>query len=348
MLLIETKFLSAAKNAGSASHLHDLLQRALRLEHSTIPPYLTAAYSIHRNANTEIFRTLEEIAEEEMLHMAMVGNVLNAIGGTPNIADPNFTPQYPGPLPMSISNGLVVGLKKFTPALVKDVFMEIEKPETPLNFPVIPLAADDQPAFATIGQFYKAIIEKIIDLGDPLFATPSNPQVTVNRPGLWQRLKPITGVVDAVAALEWIVQDGEGTTNEPFDGSGEFAHYYRFAEVYHGRRLIQDNSPLGFSYGGAAIPFVASKVYDLPDNPKASDYAVGTDARQLVDEFNMLYSDMLRALHLAFNGEPNKIARAQTLMVQMRTSAVDVVSFVDPNTNKQAGLTFEYMPALTS
>lgn len=347
LLLIQPKFLAAAKSAGSASDLHELLQYALRLEHSTIPPYLTAAYSIHPNTNAEIFLALKEIAEEEMLHMAMVGNVLNAIGGSPNIAEPDFLPTYPDTLPMSIGNGLVVGLKKFTRSLVKNVFMEIEKPETPLNFPVGPLAADGQ-EFATIGQFYQAIIDKIVELGGPIFVGDPNLQVTVDQPGLWERLKPIAGVADAVAALGWIVQDGEGTTNGPFDGDGKPAHYYRFAEIYHGFALIEDNgSQLGFRYGGAPIPLDEASIYDVPDNPKASDYAPGTDARRGIEQFNQLYSDILRTLHLTFNGQPNQIAQALALMGRMRTLALRVVRVVDQVTGKRAGLTFEYVPPAT-
>ena len=175
MLRIDPKYVAAARGATKGTDLHGLLRNAIQLEHATIPPYLTAAYSLHRNSNTAIFAALKEIAEEEMLHMAMVANVLNAIGGHPDIANPGFVPKYPGQLPMTIGSGLVVGLRKFSRQLVFDVFMEIEKPETPLHFPVIPFSTVAGAAFATIGQFYSAIIDKIKELGDPIFtgADPS-------------------------------------------------------------------------------------------------------------------------------------------------------------------------------
>jgi len=348
LLKIHPGFLAAARNATVASDLHVLLQHAVRLEHSTIAPYLTAAYSLKRNFNTGIFQAIEAIALEEMLHMAMVANVLTAIGGHPKIADVDFVPRYPDRLPMSIGGGLVVGLRKFSLALVRDVFMEIEKPETPLEFPVHPLALGLAPQFATIGQFYSALIQKITELGETIFTGDPGHQVVIDRPGPWQHLQPITNVETATAALNWIVLDGEGTTNKPFDGSGELAHYYRFAEIFHGRKLIPDTNPLGFAYGGDAVPLDESKIWNLPDNPKAADYPEGSQSRQAVDFFNQQYSDMLRALQTAFDGTPGHIMQAQQIMAQMRTTAVQVVGLVDPATGMNLGLTYEYRPALTS
>jgi rubrerythrin len=346
LLKIDPKFLAAARNANDAADLHELLQNAVRLEHSTIPPYLTAAYSLKRNTNGEIFHAVEEIALEEMLHMAMVCNVLVAIGGHPKIADAGFVPAYPGHLPMSIGSGLVVGLRKFSLDLVKNVFMEIEKPETPLHFPVRPL--ESVATFATIGQFYAALIQKITELGDSIFTGDPGHQVVVDRPGPWEHLKPITNVEAATAALKWIVLDGEGTKNKPFDGSGELAHYYRFEEILHGRSLIKDDNELGFAFAGDPIPFDETKVLNLPDNPKAADYALGSQSRQAVDFFNKQYSDMLRALQVAFDGTPDNIMAAQQVMVQMRTTAAQVVTMIDPTTGKNLGLTFEFVPLLTS
>jgi rubrerythrin len=347
LLKIDPKFVAAVRNAGNASDLHDLLQNAVRLEHSTIPPYLTAAYSIKRNSNSEIFQAIRSIAQEEMLHMAMVCNVLTAIGGHPKIADAGFVPTYPGHLPMSIGGGLVVGLRKFSLDLVKNVFMEIEKPENPLHFPV-PELHNIAPTFATIGQFYTALIQKITELGDGIFTGDPGHQVVVDRPDPWQHLQPITNVETATAALEWIVEDGEGTKTLPFDGSGELAHYYRFEEIFHGRRLIEVAGDPGFAFAGDAIPLDETKILDLPDNPKAADYAAGSPSRQAVDIFNQQYSDVLRALQIAFDGAPDHIGVAQQVMVQMRTTATQVVTMVDPATGKNLGLTYEFMPQLTS
>jgi len=49
--------------------------------------------------------------------------------GTPEINKKGFVPIYPGPLPMSIDNDLIVGIEAFSMPLVKDIFMAIEQPE---------------------------------------------------------------------------------------------------------------------------------------------------------------------------------------------------------------------------
>ena len=159
--------------------------------------------------------------------MAVVANVLNAIGGRPRIDRPEFVPTYPGPLPMCIGDDLTVGLKKFSRELVRDVFMQIEKPENPIAFPEV--AALDAMAiqdFLTIGEFYQAIIEKIQQLGDGIFTGDRERQVVVDAGFPSNQLFEITDVETAVRALKRVVEEGEGTKTIPFDDEGEPAHYY--------------------------------------------------------------------------------------------------------------------------
>jgi hypothetical protein len=39
-----------------------------------------------------------DVVNEEMLHLALAGNTLRAIGGAPRLYDPTIVPQYPGPM----------------------------------------------------------------------------------------------------------------------------------------------------------------------------------------------------------------------------------------------------------
>jgi rubrerythrin len=342
MLRIDPRFVAAAKSATKAADLYGLLQNAIQLEHATIPPYLTASYSLKFGTNGTVRSLITDIAEEEMLHMAIVANVLNAIGGRPAIDHPEFIPSYPTRLPMNIGSGLEVGLKKFSKELVRDVFMRIEEPELPIHFPG-PMGA--APEFATIGAFYKAVIDKITELGDGIFTGDVSRQVVVDAGFPSQQLFEITNVETAVRGLEWIVTEGEGTSTLPFDDEGEPAHYYRFEEIVRGHELVED--PLaehGYSYTGAELPFDPAGVWDVPDNAKAANYAAGTPERGKVDAFNRSYSDLLRSLQLTFDGDPVQIEQALFLMGRVRRIAADVVSTTDPNTGKQLGLTFEYVP----
>ena len=67
--------------------LRDYLRVALQLEHATIPPYLTALYSIHPVTNADASRILRVVAVEEMLHLTLVPT-----SSTPSAASPTSPP----------------------------------------------------------------------------------------------------------------------------------------------------------------------------------------------------------------------------------------------------------------
>ena len=61
--------------------LRQHLQWAIELEHTTLPPYLCALYSIKPGTNSEAVDVIASVFIEEMLHMTLAANVLNAVGG---------------------------------------------------------------------------------------------------------------------------------------------------------------------------------------------------------------------------------------------------------------------------
>ena len=113
---------------GTLENLHRELQTALEVEHSTIPPYLTALASLKRGYNPEVRTILETIVVQEMLHMTLVANILNAVGGKPQLHFKEFIPHYPSSLPGSLQPDLVVPIKKCSIALIRNIFMRIEQP----------------------------------------------------------------------------------------------------------------------------------------------------------------------------------------------------------------------------
>jgi len=76
----------------SRDSLQRCLQMAIELELSTLPPYLSALYSMDPNAklpnhaNEQIIALIRSIVHQEMTHLALACNLLRAIGGTPRIA----------------------------------------------------------------------------------------------------------------------------------------------------------------------------------------------------------------------------------------------------------------------
>src|SRR5262249_11515766 len=138
--------------------LRQSLQAAVELEFFTIPPYLTAMWSIE-TPKGRVYENIRRIVFQEMAHMDMVGNLLAAIRAPPpQIYDPHVVPRYPRPLPGEVRPDLLVGLERLSKALVRDVFMEIEHPEC------APVArrAHAMQSYDSIGEFYDAILEALV------------------------------------------------------------------------------------------------------------------------------------------------------------------------------------------
>jgi hypothetical protein len=342
MLQIRSEIIHSIRSAKEATDLYEYLQRAIELEHSTIPPYLQALYSIKHGANTIAADLIRSIVIEEMLHITIAANVLNAIGGEPEINKPTFIPNYPGPLPMNVHGGLTVGLAPLSKPLIQKVFMEIETPENPQHFPVTQMALEVTD-FATIGLFYAAIVDKLKELGDKVFVGNPSRQVVDN---IWfppTQLFAIRDVDTAMRGLNIIVRQGEGTSDNPLEADGQPAHYYRFAEIYNGRCLVPDSTVKEkYSYSGAPIPFDPAGIWDMVVDPKVANYSAGSTARAYAERFNGIYTNLLNSLHTTFNGEPRHLSKAIGGMYELRLAAEALIEIRDASTGRQAAPTFEY------
>lgn len=344
MIRLQRSVLHAIQASRDPAELHVWLQRAIELEHSTIPPYLTALFSLKPGTNLEIARLIRSIVIQEMLHMTIAGNILIAIKGAPAINTYDFIPKYPGPLPMSIGGSdFDVGIEPFSLALVENVFMKIEEPEHPIEVQA-GLAAAEEPAFATIGEFYDALAKKLAEFGDSIFVVPPDKQVL-----RWfgpARLFPIVDVRSAARGIDIIVQEGEGTSTDPFQSPGDPAHYYKFGEIVHGHKIVPKSGG-GFAYAGDPIPFDPAGVFPMKPNPKLADFGANTQARDRAEEFDYAYSSLLNVLHNTFNGRPELINAAIGLMYELKMIAVALMQtpLADGST-QTAGPTFEYIDAV--
>ncbi|MDQ1747875.1 MAG: hypothetical protein QOD07_2138 [Frankiaceae bacterium] len=321
------------------------LQSAIELEHSTIPLYLYALYSLDEQKNGEICSIIESVVVEEMLHMTLAANTLNALGGRPVIDAPGFLPTYPGPLPGGVQAELSVSLAPFSmgdPDGQLETFLTIEEPERPIDFPPRLEAEAD----LTIGEFYATIAAAIAQLGDSAFVDPPRNQVG---PDLMHDSVVVVDVATATTAIRTIVEQGEGTSKSPSEGAGDgrYAHYYRFNQIKEGHLL----EPTGggpapddqYAYDGAAIPFHSSGVYPVQKNP--GPYPGGSVQSIANDNFNYTYTSLLRALHALFNGMPTQaqLDIAIGLMMSLKGQAKAMMSGV-PDPGVVTGPTFEYQP----
>ena len=104
------------------------LQWALELEHATLPPYLCALYSLDEERNRDVARILRSVFVEEMLHLTLAANLLNAVGGAPVLDAPHLLPAYPTTLPHG-DRSFRISLLPFGPEAL-ETFLEIEKRST--------------------------------------------------------------------------------------------------------------------------------------------------------------------------------------------------------------------------
>ncbi|MDB2439455.1 ferritin-like protein [Hellea sp.] len=346
--------------------LGTLLQAALELEFATIPPYLSAALSLG-NSNKEILFAILRAAKEEMLHMTIVANLMNAIGIAPDII--KAAPDYPYKLEM-LESDLEVYLSSFSFDLIENLFMRIETPEDPVDFGI----TEQEPE--TIGQFYEQIIaiiqsEKIPDLFRDA-ETNKFKQVTFsiqfskikyknNQDDYDYPLREgydfiITNKEAAVGYLSWIVDQGEGSIDpgedspnyNPLTVEGVPSHFYRFKSILEGKYLIADDTaPNKFSYSGGDIPFSAEGIIEFANNVKAEQFDEYPDLQEAMMWFNEQYSEMVNQLNLAFNPSSREekdqaYNTALNIMQGMRTLASDV--FFEANSSGiKAGIPFQYI-----
>lgn len=302
------------------------LATALQLELGTIPPYMMAIVSLHPQANRTAAELIRAVMIEEMLHMTLVANLTNSLGGKV-VLGPDVIPSYP--LAMQFEGKRFkdrrfdVNLQAFSPQAI-DIFMQIELPTDWAEREQVNLKAVSELDIdgLTIGQFYDRITERLESLchqyGEAAVFS-GNPSLQIGQDYYWSSGgKPIviTQLASAKEAIKTIIDQGEGTHTGIYDGDrrtfgqpAELAHFYRFREIHFARRYrIGDHPhdpPTGEHF---AVDYQA--VYPIKTNPVASDYAPGTPLAQLNDQFNAQYTLMLMQLEQAFSGVPKALYTA--------------------------------------
>ena len=175
-----------------------------------------------------------------MLHLALVQNLLTAVGAAPRLARPNFPmPAYSYPA------GVRIELLPFGEAALRH-FAFLERPEgmdveDAEGFEAIAQAValphDEHDEivphlqeFDTIGQLYRSIqagLEHLADRLGPerLFIGPPNAQATEEH-FRWPELVAVTDLASARRAIDTIVEQGEGARGEWRD-----AHFGRLLGI---------------------------------------------------------------------------------------------------------------------
>ena len=242
-------------------HLWWLLAEAAQLEHMIMCQYLFAEFSLkdgtaeglsqeQAEAVDRWRKVIHGIAVQEMLHLALVANLMSAIGAAPTFGRPNF-PQLSGYFP----RGLQLELLPFGERALLH-FLYLERPEgmlrqdaegfVPTAPALAPVEADEAmprgQEFATVGHLYRGVSDGLRGLVDRLgeravFVGSPRAQAT---PELfrWPELIAVTGLDSALAAVEEIIEQGEGAR-----GDWRQAHYGRFLAIYEDYRRMRRSDP---------------------------------------------------------------------------------------------------------
>jgi len=287
------------------------LGKAAALEQLVMCQYLYAAFSMKDRPDDGLpedqltavrrwRRELIHIAEQEMLHLSLVQNLLTAVGASSAFGRPNF-PLAPHAFPA----GIKMALLPFSEQALRH-FAYLERPDG--------LDMDDQDAFAavekaaplpradedeigahlqdfeTIGELYRAIeigLQHLAErLGEErLFAGPPRAQATGTH-FRFAELVAVTDVASARAAIDTIVEQGEGAR-----GEWRAAHFGRLITILDEYLDLRDADPT-FE---PARPVLAAVVREREDGvamPIIADHF----ASRATDLLNAVYEVILQLL----------------------------------------------------
>ncbi len=340
-----------------------LLSEAAEFEHSVMCSYLFTMWTLKSDVAEGVSATelaaiegwrasIRQVALEEMLHLALVNNILAAIGASPHL----WRPEFPVPLGRFPAD-VLLRLSRFTEATI-DHFVYIEKPE---GIALVDGAGYDHPAhyprvtrpdlltptpqdYTSQGQLYHSVLRGLAKLVDELgeknvFVGHGEAQVGAAEFGLPGLFK-VDGLDAARRAIEEIIHQGEGAPAHRED-----SHYQRFVAIKDEFALLKQARP-EFE---PARPVAENPT--LIDPGGRQDVMPIGDARtsKVVDLGNSLYALMMRTFAQVFAPAPlprdlrvglalaaNELMRAMTVVGE----AVTRLPIGPARPGATAGLTF--------
>jgi len=290
--------------------LWSLLVEAVQIEHMIMCQYLYACFSLKTEPDEGLTaqqadavarwqETLTGIAIEEMLHLALVMNVMTAIGAAPTLSRPNF-PRHSVFLPPGVEFALLpFGVDSLTHFLYLERPEGMERVDAAEFVPAAPPPEPVGPAevmprlqgFLTVGHLYRGIEQGLSDLasqlGEPvLFVGEPRAQATPER-FRWPQLIAVTDLASALAALDEIIEQGEGAR-----GDWRPAHYGRFFGIWNEYQELREQNP-SFEPARPVMPAFTQQPYDIDE---AVTQPTEPLTRQVAELFNLGYEVLLQVL----------------------------------------------------
>ena len=294
-----------------------LLCEAAEFEHSVMCSYLYAQWTLKRDESegvspTELAaierwrRSLAQVAREEMLHLALVNNLLASVGAAPHLMRPAF-PVRSGHFPADV----VMNLAPFGEATL-DHFMFIERPEgiqlldgagfaheSHYRRALRPdLLAPSPQDYASQGHLYHGVLQGLARLIDQLgaervFVGHGDAQIGPDEFGLPGLFK-VTDLASARRAVEEIVLQGEGAP-----AHRENSHFARFSAIRRELALLRA-ARADFEPARPVVRNPTLAAWVPPDGTRI----VAPSAARVVDLANATYALMIRALAQVFAPAP--------------------------------------------
>src|SRR5579859_1341787 len=303
-----------------------MLCEAAELEHGIMCQYLFAAFSLKQSEDeglsgaeldavrrwrTQIFR----VAAQEMLHLALVHNLLSAIGAAPHFARPNL------PAPAShYPAGVELTLLPFGEQALRH-FMFLERPEGMDLADAEGLAAAGRAApvmsardivprgqdFATVGHLYRSIEAGLAKLAGSfgerwLFVGPPRAQATRDAFG-WPELIAVTDLASAQRAIDEILEQGEGPR-----GHWQNAHFGQFVAILDEYERLRAANP-DFD---PVRPVMAANVRQ-PERDVPLPLITDRLTARVTDLFNVSYEILLQIFERYFAHTEETDAQLQVL-----------------------------------
>jgi len=316
------------------------VQAAIDLEFSTLPPYLYAKLTMMPGTNAAALQRLDVVVGQEMVHMCLASNIMNAIGGTVGINPP----KYPGPLPGDVDATHTAHLYPFSLAAMEQGKW-IEEPNAPIKPSLRAAAVANAPV--TIGEFYALLDAALALLPASAWSVGRN-QIDDEQFFAGQ-LFAVNNYSDAHRAIQDIVSEGEGTpvapeqTGSPLDFHDELAHYYRFWEVARDQVLDKAGTPSGYAWG-AKLGVDWSAVYPAIADPGLHDFSKDPPAAQAAQAAcNAAYTGLVDALRGAFAGQVGGLGVAVRAMFGLRMAAMQALQSPLADGTSVSGPAFRYL-----
>ncbi|WP_428742592.1 ferritin-like domain-containing protein [Tenacibaculum sp.] len=340
--LIQHSRLVEDDNEDKLHVLKELLNNAVILEFATIPIYLQTMWSIKDN-NCEVAKSIRNVFQEEMLHMAMVCNMIAGIGGEPKIYNSKNGLKFPSGLPGGVHPDLYLYLEGLSDCSLRN-FMEIELPEkiadiydydTKELVKIGGLCNTDGKFSAnhiqnyehntTIGELYDRINELFQDL---------QPKMNVERqlagPLSWWVMADADSVSKAIAMIK---EQGEGSENvsPASTGMDNLAHFYRFWEVFYQKKIAQEGDKYYFK-----DPMPRPEIYNIARIPEGGyqESEVTPEVWYLLSEFDKSYTNVVQLLEdtWAINGRGQAaLVNAIEAMFKLEKYAIPLMNTPIPN-----------------